>query len=120
MEINKNSTVYISNLSYNRDSDGVQNLFTRYGSVKYVKMILDPRTNNPKGMAFVKMSSVQEATKAIEGLNGAEIDGRTIKANFSIPTKGPIKKFYLTPVKEKSKSQPKDFKEKFSKRNTSR
>lgn len=108
MENNKNSTVYISNLSYTRDSDGVKTLFSRYGTVKYVKMILDPRTNNSKGMAFVKMSSVAEATKAISGLNGAEIDGRSIKANFSIPKDGPIQKFYLTPTKETQKNHAKE------------
>jgi RNA recognition motif-containing protein len=108
MENNKNSTVYISNLSYDRDVDGVKNLFTRYGSVKYVKMILDPRTNNSKGMAFVRMSSVAEASKAVEGLNGADIDGRKVKANFSIPQEGPIKKFYLTPTKETEKNNAKN------------
>lgn len=122
MENNKNSTVYISNLSYERDSDGVKKLFERYGSVKYVKMILDPRTNNPKGMAFVKMSSVAEAVKAIEGLNGAEIDGRSVKANFSIPQTGPIKKFYRTPTKEeqaKQRNQARDLSEKPSRKKKS-
>lgn len=104
MEKNENSTVYISNLSYNRDSDGVKNLFTPYGSVKYVKMIVDPKSNNSKGMAFVKMSSVLEATKAIKDLDGVEIDGRRVKVNFSIPQDGPIKKFYRASEKEDKKN----------------
>lgn len=104
MEKNENSTVYISNLSYDRDSDGVKNLFTPYGSVKYVKMIVNPKSHHSKGMAFVKMSSALEATKAIENLNGAEIDGRRVKANFSIPQDGPIKKFYRASEKEDKKN----------------
>lgn len=112
MEKTKNSTVYISNLSYTRDRDGVRNLFEKFGSVKYVKIIVDPKTNNSKGMAFVKMSSVKEAQKAIDALNGIELDGRMVKANFSIPQEGPVKKFYLTPTKENQKSKKNDFEEK--------
>lgn len=103
MKNKPNSTVYISNLSYDRDHKAVRALCVNYGSVKFVKMILDPKTNNPKGMAFVEMGSTEEASKVIEALNGAEVDGRTVKANFAIPQKGEPRKFYLTPTKDAEK-----------------
>jgi HKD family nuclease len=38
-------------------------------------------------MAFLEMSSVEEAKKAIEDLNGRQVDGRLLKANYATTTK---------------------------------
>ena len=86
--INKPSnTVYISNLSYKRDRNGLKTLFARYGTIKHIKVIVEPTSNESRGMAFVEMGSIEEATDAIKDLNGRIIDGRTVKANFAIPQK---------------------------------
>jgi RNA recognition motif-containing protein len=91
MKNKPSSTVYISNLSYKRDRNGLKSLFTRYGKIKHIKIIVEPTTNQSRGMAFVEMNSVEEATLAIEGLDGQVIDGRTVKANFAIPQKEELK-----------------------------
>ncbi len=95
------NTVYISNLSYNRDRNGLKSLFSRYGTIKNIKIIMEPTTQQSRGMAFVEMSSVAEAKKAIEGLNQAMIDGRTVKANFAIP----LKPSSVSKIKEVQKKQ---------------
>jgi RNA recognition motif-containing protein len=104
--IKQSSTVYISNLSYGRDEKGLKFMFSKYGKVKNIKLIVDPKTFKSKGMAFVEMSSVAEAKRAIEGLNQQVLDGRTLKANFAIPMKGVAnpfeKKFYTKEEKEKA------------------
>lgn len=87
MKNKPNATVYISNLSYERDRTGLKTLFKRYGTIKSIKIIVEPSTNQSRGMAFVTMSSTDEATRAIEGLDGQVIDGRTVKANYGIPQK---------------------------------
>ncbi len=87
MKNKPSSTVYISNLSYKRDRNGLKSLFSRYGKIKHIKIIVEPTTNQSKGMAFVEMNSIDEATSAIEELDGQVIDGRTVKANFAIPQK---------------------------------
>jgi RNA recognition motif-containing protein len=79
------NTVYISNLSYKRDRFGVKALFNGLGHVQKVKVIVEPQTLQSRGMAFVELKSVQEATLAIQELDGLAIDGRTIKAKFAIP-----------------------------------
>lgn len=84
MKNKPSDTVYLSNLSYKRDKIGIKNLCARYGKIVYIKIVIDPETEKSKGMAFVKMSSVEEATAAIAGLKGVVIDGRTIKANFAV------------------------------------
>lgn len=107
MKIKPNATVYISNLSYDRDRDGLKILFKRYGTIKAIKIIVDPKTNESKGMAFVEMGSPEEATKAVEGLDGKVIDGRTVKANYGKPQTetAASKKFFPAPVK-KEKARP--------------
>ncbi len=79
------NTVYISNLSYKRDRNGLKTLFARYGTIKNIKIIVEPTTGESRGMAFVQMGSVAEATDAIKDLHGRVIDGRTVKANYAIP-----------------------------------
>lgn len=84
-----NHTVYISNLSYHRDQTGIKNLFSRYGKIKNVTIILDPETKQSKGMAFVEMNTEEEAKLAIAGLNQQVIDGRTLKTNFAFQQRNP-------------------------------
>jgi RNA recognition motif-containing protein len=85
MKNKPNPTVYLSNLSYERDRNGLRSLVCRYGKIKSIKIIVEPTTNQSRGMAFVEMSSLEEAQAAIEGLNQQRIDGRLIKANYAIP-----------------------------------
>ncbi len=100
MKNKPSTTVYISNLSYERDRNGIKALVSKFGVIKAIKIIVEPTSGQPRGMAFVEMGSIEEATKAIEGLSGKIVDGRTVKANFAIPQKEE-KKFYAPKVVEK-------------------
>ena len=76
-------TIYIGNLRYKRDEDGIKKLFERYGKVDYVDLITDPKTKLSKGIAFVRMPVKKQALYAIDKLNGREIDGRTLKVSVA-------------------------------------
>lgn len=89
-----NTTVYINNLSYERDRNGIKSMFSKFGVIKNIKIIVDPASNQPRGMAFVEMGSVKEASLAIEQLNQKVFDGRTVKATWATPMKDPEKVFY--------------------------
>lgn len=80
-----NTTVYISNLSYNRDRNGLKSMFSKFGRIKNIKIIVEPTTNQSRGMAFVEMSRPDEARTAIEELNQKIFDGRTVKASWATP-----------------------------------
>lgn len=101
----ENKTVYINNLSYKRDEKSLKKIFSEFGIVLEVKVLIDHLTNQSKGMAFVEMGSVQAAQKAIEGLHGQVIDGRTVKVRFATPLKGEAKKFYRAPTVEEMKTK---------------
>lgn len=112
MKTKPSNTVYISNLSYTRDRYGVKSLVSKYGKIKYIKIVVDPKTLVSRGMAFVQMDSVEEATLAIKELDGRKVDGRTIKANFAAePLKEPQRMddgIALDPEKQSIKKPLKD------------
>ncbi len=87
MNTTKNTTVYISNLSYRRDRNGLKSIFSKFGKINQIKIVVEPTTNQSRGMAFIEMSTFLEADKAIKELNGQVIDGRTVKTNWARPLK---------------------------------
>lgn len=79
--------IYIGNLSYKVKESDLQQVMEDYGTVSSTKLIIDRDTNRSKGFAFVEMPNDDEARKAIEGLNGAEYDGRTMVVKEATPKK---------------------------------
>jgi len=73
--------LYVGNLSYSTTEDGLRNLFSGFGTVASVKLILDRETGNSKGFCFVEMGSDEEAKAAIAGTNGREFEGRQLRVN---------------------------------------
>ena len=70
--------LYVSNLSFHTSETDLESLFAKVGAVTSVKIIMDRETNRSRGFAFVEMASEDEGKKAIEELNGKEIEGRQL------------------------------------------
>ncbi len=86
--------VYIGSLSFDTTEDTLKDLFSQAGTVNSVVIVMDKFSGRSKGFAFVEMSSEEEAKKAIEMLNGKELDGRNIVVDEAKPmVKKPFKKF---------------------------
>ncbi|MBT8045370.1 MAG: RNA-binding protein [Verrucomicrobiae bacterium] len=77
--------IYVGNLSYNLNDNDLQQVFAEYGAVASAKIIQDRDSGRSKGFGFVEMPNDDEANKAIEGLNGSEIDGRNLTVNEARP-----------------------------------
>ena len=77
--------LYIGNLSYSSTEDEIRQAFEAFGNVDSVDVIKDRYTGESKGFGFVEMADRSEAQKAIEGLNGTELGGRTITVNEARP-----------------------------------
>ncbi|HEV2354961.1 MAG TPA: RNA-binding protein [Puia sp.] len=77
--------IYISNLSFNVTDDDLQDYFAEYGEVNSAKVIMDKFTNRSRGFAFVEMPDDEAAKKAIQELDGATVDGRTIGVSVAKP-----------------------------------
>ncbi|HEY0792666.1 MAG TPA: RNA-binding protein [Chthoniobacterales bacterium] len=77
--------LYVGNLSFNTTADDLQKAFEAFGSVTEVALISDRETGQSRGFAFVTMGSRAEAKAAIEGMQGRELDGRTLTVNEARP-----------------------------------
>ena len=73
--------VYAGSLSDSTTEDELREAFAAYGEVASVKIITDRASGRSKGFGFVEMSTEEEATAAINGLNGTELGGNTIKVD---------------------------------------
>ncbi|VVB06017.1 unnamed protein product [Arabis nemorensis] len=73
--------VYVGNLSWGVDDTALEHLFSEQGKVVEAKVIYDRDTGRSKGFGFVTLGSPQEVTKAINSLNGADLDGRQIRVS---------------------------------------
>jgi len=77
--------IYVGNLSYGVDEDGLKQAFGEYGEVTSVKIISDKFTGRSKGFGFVEMASDEAGKQAIDALNGKEMDGRNVTVNEARP-----------------------------------
>jgi RNA recognition motif-containing protein len=77
--------IFVGSLPFSIEEADLRESFEAYGTVDSVKIITDKFTGRSKGFGFVEMSNDEEAQKAIDELNGATVDGRTIVVNKSEP-----------------------------------
>ena len=77
--------LYVGNLSFNSSEDDVSDAFSAHGTVTSVNLITDRETGRPRGFGFVEMSSDDEAQRAIEAMDGRDLDGRNLKVNLAKP-----------------------------------
>ncbi|HXT38889.1 MAG TPA: RNA-binding protein [Candidatus Angelobacter sp.] len=79
------SKLFVGNLSFNTTENDLQDAFAAFGTVTEANLMMDRMTNRPRGFGFVTMSSPEEAQRAIEGLNGKDMDGRALTVNVAKP-----------------------------------
>jgi len=77
--------LYVGGLPYSVTEGRLQEIFAAHGTVESAKVISDKFTGQSRGFGFVEMSSGGEAQKAIEALNGTQLDGRTLVVNEAKP-----------------------------------
>ena len=77
--------IYVGNLAREVTEGNLLQTFEAFGRVESVRIIKDKSSNEPKGFGFVEMSAEADARSAIDGLNGKELNGRTLKVNEARP-----------------------------------
>jgi cold-inducible RNA-binding protein len=77
--------LFVGNLSFDTTENDLQDAFAAHGTVTETNLMMDRMTNRPRGFGFVTMSSPEEAQKAIEALNGAQLGGRALTVNVARP-----------------------------------
>jgi cold-inducible RNA-binding protein len=77
--------IYVGNLSFSVQENGLQSEFEKFGTVSSCKIITDRDTGRSKGFAFVEMSTSDEAREAISSLDGSDFEGRPLRVNEAKP-----------------------------------
>ncbi len=77
--------LYVGNLNWQTTEADLQAAFEAFGQVSSVTIIKDKYTGQSRGFGFVEMTDDSEGQAAIDGLNGKELDGRTLRIDLARP-----------------------------------
>ncbi|KIJ19775.1 hypothetical protein PAXINDRAFT_152836 [Paxillus involutus ATCC 200175] len=82
------TVLFVGNLSFGVNEDTLWETFGEHGDVKSVRVPTDRESGRPKGFAYVEFSDIEAAQKAHAALHGFELDGRSLRLDFSQPRDG--------------------------------
>ena len=77
--------LYVGNLSFHTTEDQLRGIFASYGQIDSVNLVTDRNTGQSRGFAFVEVADDASAQKAIDELNGRDLDGRNLTVNEARP-----------------------------------
>src|SRR5262245_19415136 len=77
--------LFVGGLSFTTSNDSLRAAFARYGVVESAAVMTDRETGRSRGFGFVEMATTEEAERALSSLNGANLDGRTIRVDKATP-----------------------------------
>jgi RNA recognition motif-containing protein len=78
---NVSKKIFVGGLAWATDDEGLKKAFEEYGEVRDAKVITDRETGKSRGFGFVTYASEDSAEKAIAGMDGTDLDGRSIRVN---------------------------------------
>ncbi|KAF8627570.1 hypothetical protein AX15_004362 [Amanita polypyramis BW_CC] len=81
---NPSNVLGVFGLSIRTQERDLDEEFSRYGRVEKVTIVYDQRSDRSRGFGFIRMATVEEATRCIQELNGVELNGRRIRVDYSV------------------------------------
>ena len=80
--------LYVGNLSYSVTNEDLEGLFSQAGKVDSAVVVVDKFSGQSRGFGFVEMADSNDAARAIEQFNDADLKGRNIRVNEARPREG--------------------------------
>lgn len=77
------SKLFVGGLSYGTDESSLKEAFAQYGEVIEARIILDRDTGRSRGFGFISFPSSEEATSAMQSMDGQDLHGRRIRVNYA-------------------------------------
>ena len=77
--------IFVGNLSYGTTDADLEAAFSAFGAVETATVVKDRDSGRSRGFGFVEMTDADQASQAISGMNGRDLDGRTLNVNESRP-----------------------------------
>jgi len=75
------SKLFVGGLAWATDDQSLMNAFAQFGDIVDAKVITDRETGRSRGFGFVTFADSQASAAAIQQMNGATLDGRTLNVN---------------------------------------
>ncbi len=79
--------ILIRNLSRKITESELREMFSPFGTISSLNIVMDEKTNTSKGFGFVEMDDPKEAKSAIQALNGKKVDGEKIRVKSTLKRK---------------------------------
>lgn len=80
--------LYVGNLPFSATEEGLRELFEQHGTTESVRIITDRETGRSRGFGFVEFEDDSAAEKALQALNGADMEGRALRVNEAQDKRG--------------------------------
>ncbi len=77
--------LFVGNISFNTTENDLQDAFAGHGTVLQTNLMMDRTSGRPRGFGFVTMGTPEEAQNAMNALNGASLDGRSLTVSLARP-----------------------------------
>ena len=71
--------LFVGGLKWETDDHGLREAFAEYGHVAKADVVTDRDSGRSRGFGFVTFETEEDASAAMESMNGATLDGRTIR-----------------------------------------
>jgi RNA recognition motif-containing protein len=79
------TNIFVGNLSFSTTAEDLEAAFSAYGAVEKASVVRDRDSGQSRGFGFVEMTSKADAEKAIQSLDGQDLNGRAMKVNEARP-----------------------------------
>ncbi len=79
------NNLYVGNIPFTCTQQDLEDAFSPYGEIVRVSLMTDRETGRPRGFGFVEMRTAEGAQKAVEGLDGQDLGGRTLRVSVARP-----------------------------------
>src|SRR5262249_10633314 len=76
--------LFVGNLPYSVTSERLSEAFSQFGTVTSSKVIVDRETGRSRGFAFLEMETDDQGAAAMQAMNGALLDGRSIAVREAV------------------------------------
>jgi len=75
--------LFVGGLSWGTTDEGLREAFAQFGYVEEARVVLDRDTGRSRGFGFVKFAEEDQAKNALDSMNGADLDGRTLRVDYA-------------------------------------
>lgn len=77
--------LFVGGLPWAVDNARLEEIFSEFGEITSARVVTDRETNRSRGFGFVEFAEEDAAAAALEAMNDADLDGRTLKVDFAQP-----------------------------------